>query len=235
MADMVDELWAWLHPALHAMKEHRRTEPGATWLETRARLLADLGLADADWHPVTRRLFERLDGLPDDDRERLIGGDDLDQVASEVVREVAAAGEPAATGAAGGYDEAAWHAFAIASLPYWNGTNEGWAPFAQWFAHHGAAQGLGAPATGFIEHAEPMSVDQRVALFAQYGVAVPVGAGASGAADGDQAAAGAGHVLDEDTQAVLDEVMAANPSFAQIPEARRMQLVAHVLHHHENA
>ncbi len=239
MQERLDELWSWLHPGLESLKDKRRSEPDTTWQQHRADLLEELGLADATWHPVTNLLLTRLDELPDDDRDRVLDGDDLDRMAYEAVQEVVAEEAPE-DAADGGYDEAAWHHFAAEHLPHWHGTEESWPQFVDWFTYQADTADLTTPARGFIDHARPMSVEERIALFAQYGVAVPAagetptpdgtpGAGPDTAAGQATTAPTDDIVPDEAARAALADVLAENPHLADLPEDVRMEVLAEVL------
>lgn len=205
----VDELWNWIGPPLLALRQRRHREPTTAWHEHFAEFLRELNIAEADQHPVTRSLRDRLDAIPDaGDRDRLVESDEFERIAYRIIEDAVG----------GGYDEAAWHAFAATNLPHWNGAAESWREFAEWFVYWAAAAGLAVPATAFMEHAGPMSNDDRIALFAQYGVTVRPAA--------PQVA------LDAATEAAMAELLAADARFAGIPEARRRELAAEVLREH---
>jgi hypothetical protein len=66
------------------------------------------------------------------------------------------------------YDENAWNAFLVEYGGYWNGEDDTWDQFVEWFRYHAEDQGLGSPATAFIEYVADES--DKVAVFARYGV-----------------------------------------------------------------
>ncbi|MCA1656044.1 MAG: hypothetical protein LC635_06370 [Pseudonocardiaceae bacterium] len=76
----------------------------------------------------------------------------------------------AAAAGSGGYEEAGWNAFLAANGPRWNGTDDSWTQFREWFAYEAAQQGFGEPANAFLTYAE--SEGDKAAVFAQYGIQV---------------------------------------------------------------
>jgi hypothetical protein len=225
-----DELWAWLYPALANLKQGMGERPDEAWEQRRARFLDDLGLADADRHPVTRLLLERLDELPAAERDRLLCGDELDSMAYEDIRQVAdpdpaVEADPGAR-TDGGYDEAAWHEFLATELVRWDTAAESWPQFAQWLVYEAGQRGVGAPTAELVGYAGNLPNDDRIAALAPYGLTVPAStATVTETAKPDDA----GVVLDDEAEAAMAQVLADDERFAAIPETRRRELVAELL------
>jgi hypothetical protein len=91
--------------------------------------------------------------------------------------------ESAAVDESGGYDEASWNAFLAENGVRWNGTEDAWAQFAEWFAYQADQQGLAAPANAFIAYTE--SQGDKAGVFAQYGIQVNTTGDNDGAAVAD--------------------------------------------------
>lgn len=66
-------------------------------------------------------------------------------------------------------DENAWNAYLLANGPSWDGTEENWAAFVEWFVYHADEQGVGAFARTFCDYA---AANGASGVFAQYGVAL---------------------------------------------------------------
>jgi hypothetical protein len=249
------EIWAWLQEPLRQMKAVAATTP---WEQVREELLRDLGLTDPALHPVTEELFERLGELDETRRTELLVSDAFDLVVDEIVQRVAAeqaqyaeaphgeaaqsaevAAEPGQETAA--YDEAAWNEYVATNLGQWSGEESAWPAFHGWFRYYAEQRGLAQPATRLLEYFDAMDTAGRVAAFAQYGVTIvppePAATAAPTAAEPgaepDEAAPGAGPALDATTEAVVAEIVAANPEFAALSEERRRELAAEVLREQE--
>lgn len=163
-----EEAWLWIQPALQEV----RSTTGAPWEQRRARFLELLGLNDPDQHPATAPLFRRLDDMPDGDRADLLDGDRLDTWVSDVLREELPEDETAAEQDTDAYDESAWTTYLATNGPNWDGTEESWPAFREWFAYYAAEQGLTGPATALLDHLDTQSAPERVATLATYGVVI---------------------------------------------------------------
>jgi hypothetical protein len=114
------------------------------------------------------------------------------------------------------YDEAVWQDYLTTNGTQWDGTEENWPAFVEWFDFYAAERGVGEPATALTQHLGGLAVADRIATFAQYGVHI--------------AAPEVSEVAEEvDVAAVAEAVVAENPAFADIPEARRRELVDEAL------
>jgi hypothetical protein len=168
-----DDVLEWILPPLEELRQELQVAPDQGWEERRAALLERLQLRDADEHPVVKELLERLDETPDDERDGLLMGDEVVFMVHELVRQhVPAVGPDEA-----GYDEGAWQAYLAQNGPQWDGTEESWEQFREWFAYYAAEQGVEAPATALLEHLSGQTAADRIDTFAQYGVAIGAAAG----------------------------------------------------------
>jgi hypothetical protein len=167
-----DDVLGWIRPPLEELKH---TDPGTPWQESRESFLRQLGLSDASQHPVVQELLERLDEAPEEERNSILSSDKLDSMAEELCRQHAPAQDEAVQEEAGdqtGYDEQAWQAYLAQNGTQWDGTEESWEQFRQWFAYYASEQGLSAPATKFLDYLTPQPAAERIATFAQYGVPI---------------------------------------------------------------
>jgi L-amino acid N-acyltransferase YncA len=129
------------------------------------------------------------------------------------------------------YDENVWHDYLATNAVRWDGTEESWAQFVEWFDYHADDRGVSAPATALTAHLADMVASDRVETLARYGVVIGAeGAATEDAATEDAATEDAAAEDDQfDIDSVVDEVLADNPEFAEIPARRREELVAEVL------
>lgn len=166
----VDEAWAWLQPAF----QETRGDIGLPWEQRRARLLELLGMSDPGGHEVGGPVFGQLDALPEDDRATLLDSDGIDAWLLDILRAHLPEAEPeeAAESDDDAYDESAWQTYLTANGPSWDGTEESWAAFHEWFVHYAREQGLGNPATALLDYLGAQSAPDRIATFASYGVTI---------------------------------------------------------------
>lgn len=120
--------------------------------------------------------------------------------------------------AADSYDEQEWYAYLAANGGRWDGTAESWDGFRQWFEYYATEAKLGKPATLLLDHLERMAPADRVVTLGQYGVVIRPPAPP---------------VVDPRIAEVLDRLLARKPEYAQIPEARRIELATEVLRRKE--
>ncbi len=80
-------------------------------------------------------------------------------------------------------DVAAWNGYLTQNGPAWDGAEESWQSFRDWFAYHAAAAGIGCSAEAFLAYAE--AGPDKVAIFAEYGIALDAAAGESDATGPD--------------------------------------------------
>ena len=67
-------------------------------------------------------------------------------------------------------DLTAWQAFLAEKGPYWDGAEENWQAFRDWFAYEAATAGVPHSAVSFLDYAE--STGDKPAAFAAYGIPV---------------------------------------------------------------
>jgi hypothetical protein len=79
-------------------------------------------------------------------------------------------------------DPAAWNAFLAEKGPYWDGTEESWPQFRDWFAYEAGQAGVPGFAAAFLQYAQ--DAGDRAGVFAEYGLQRP------GAGTGDLAEPG---------------------------------------------
>lgn len=72
------------------------------------------------------------------------------------------------------YDEGEWAAFLQEYGPSWDGQEENWSGFVDYFLFYAAERGVAAPARSFVEYAADSG--DRVGFFAGYGVAIATAA-----------------------------------------------------------
>jgi hypothetical protein len=229
------DLLEWIRTPLEEMKQAFSADPSTPWEERRASFLHQLGLQDASQHPVVQQLLEHLDQTPEEERNRVLGSNELDSMASELVKKHAAGQASGADGAAG-YDEQAWQAFLVENGPRWDGTDASWDQFRQWFAYYADQQGFGAPATALLAYLATQPAAERVTTFAQYGVAIarPQPAAAQGPAAAGQVAQEAeqpadGEVSAAEAESITGDALKAHPEIADMPEEERIAAMSEVL------
>jgi hypothetical protein len=193
-----DDVWEWIRPPLEELKQGYTADPDMPWEERRQTFLRELELSDASQHPVVEQLLQRLDESPEEERNRILGSDELNSMAYQLAQEHGA-GQEAAGGEAGydeaapydeaaGYDEQAWQAYLAENGPQWDGTEDSWEQFRQWFGYYAGERGLSTPATAFLDYLTPQPAADRIATFAQYGVMItPPQAAGDGAGYDEQA------------------------------------------------
>ncbi|EWC61646.1 hypothetical protein UO65_3004 [Actinokineospora spheciospongiae] len=72
------------------------------------------------------------------------------------------------------YDEGEWAAFLQEYGPSWDGQEENWSGFVDYFLFYAAERGVAAPARSFVEYAADSG--DRVGFFAGYGIAIATAA-----------------------------------------------------------
>jgi hypothetical protein len=106
-----------------------------------------------------------------------------------------------------------WQAYLAENGPAWDGAEESWQQFREWFAYYAAEQGVGASAEGFLQLAE---AGDKHLVFAQYGVAVPVTVDTLRA------------LPDEVMQPAVDALLRNAPELAALGEQRLREILAEV-------
>lgn len=216
----VDQFLERIQPALDALAESQ--EPWEARREAFVRELGSLGRSD---DPMAAQLVERLDSVSDNERATMLASREFglaevpagDQVSGQQ-------GDVGITrpGGGPGYDERAWQAYLAENGPAWDGSQDSWGQFRQWFLYYADERGLGAPATGLMEHLDGQSAADRISTLALYGVSITPAA-AAGEQGGRQPEPD--EIPDEDIDAMMRELLEENPELAEIPEDRRRELI----------
>lgn len=212
-----DEIWAWIYPPLQELKAEHANSPGQSWEELRAFFLEHAGLRDSSENPLVEDLIRQLDELQDDERERLLSSDEIDRLGYDLAQQHGTeASEDTVDDSA--YDEGEWQAYLIQNGDQWDGAEDSWQQFREWFLYYARERGVLYPATGLLTYLDGQQADDRVATLAQYGVVIsPYEQSPDSAPVGDLAAD------------IIQEVLAEHPEFAAIPEERRRELLAELL------
>lgn len=238
----VDDVLGWIRPPLEEMKQEYAADPGKPWEERREFFLRQLGLHDASQDPVVRELLEHLDQTPEDERNKLLGSDELDSMVYELARQHSAVqetvhaegGHETAHQEPAAYDEQAWQAFLTQNGPQWDGTEASWDQFRQWFEYYAAEQNLGVPAAALLDYLAAHPAAERIAAFAQYGVTIQTPPPQE-ATSGDRAAEQGGQesavatAEEEASEAITGDALKANPEYLDMTEDQRMSRMSEVL------
>ena len=152
------QLWSWIEEPLRQLTADHTSQPDVPWETERARLVERLGLREATDHPLVDQLVRNLDEMSVGDRDDVLSGDRLTTMAYSVAQQHAV--EPAEP-TTPPYDESAWNAYLATNGPYWDGTEESWAQFRDWFRYHAEEQGLGVPATGLLDFLATQAAPDR--------------------------------------------------------------------------
>jgi len=164
----LEQSWTRIQPILPEVTADRESP----WESRRARFLEHLGIRSADDDPSIAPIFRELDEMPDSDRDQLLNSDRLDtwcyqRLAQALPERQQNQGPPAPA-----YDEQAWQRFLATNGGQWDGTEQSWPTFREWFAYHANEQHVGQPAEALLRYLDPMSVADRISTFGQYGVVI---------------------------------------------------------------
>jgi hypothetical protein len=219
-----DEAWAWLAAPVEKLRAGVVARPDESWQQRREDLRTELAAATRD--SVADELLTWLDELSDSDRSAILNSDDLaGHVYQWLTRQLPPEQQPAAppTPAPAAYDETAWYAHLAQNGRQWNGTEESWGAFREWFLYYAADAGFTTPATQLLDYLQPMAAADRVTTLGQYGVTIQAPVPAEPApVPAEPAPEATAHQL-------MDDVVAENPEFAEIPEERRIELTKMLL------
>lgn len=205
-----DEMWAHIAAPVDNLRADALERPDVPWSERRDGLHAELVTVIPEH--VTDQLLAWLDDLPDEERAGLLASDDLAGYAYQVVTQVVG-DEPAAADHQE-YDENAWFAYLAEHGTHWDGSAETWDAFREWFDYYAAEAGFGKPAGLLLEYLQTMTPEDRIVMLGQYGVPIRRAATPE---------------LDPRAWQIMNDLLARNPEFADIPEARRIELVTDII------
>jgi hypothetical protein len=217
-SSLSEDYWQWM------LERLAQDTSGSDWDERWSQFTAQPGVTEYVEDPGVLALKEYLDQRSESDRDALLDSTDavslLSQLTAEGIVEPAAAETDATSVAPSeeGYDEGAWQTFAQSYLAQWDGSDETWDQFREWFLYYAAEQSLGLPAQQLLDSASQQTVPERIATFAQYGAHIQPAAVPEGAEQQDA----------DDMDSLLAEILAEHPEFEEIPPERRSEIVAEV-------
>lgn len=202
------ETWAVIVIPLENLRSDAIQRPDLPWPERREHLRLELSSVTAN--SVFEPLMDWLDGLSDADRAELLASEGLLTQAYQLMTPI----QPGST-----YDANAWFAFLAEHGPQWDGTEESWDGFREWFGFYAAEAGFREPCDLLMDYLASKAAAERIALFAEYGVTIQTPATGT---------------LDPRAQRVMAALLARKPEYVDIPEARRIELVTAYLEREDN-
>lgn len=239
----VDEIWGWIYEPVQELKRDYTTAPDTPWNTLRESFLTKLGLSTADQNPMIEELLRKLDDMSDSDRNDIIGGDRLDDLAYEYAQRhgVAAVADPApavaqeqvqqTTSTEESYDPQKWQEFLEENGPVWDGTDAAWSQFKEWFLYYAREGGFEAPATSLLDYLSSQDGAGRIATLETYRVIIrPVSAAPS-----EPSAQAEPEVTATDMDGLMAELLEENPEFRDIPEDRRKEIITELLREAQTA
>lgn len=232
---VLDELWNWIRGPIEELEKNFTEEPDKSWETRRGEFLQQLGMQEPGQHPVTEQMFRHLDEMNDDERKNHVSSKQFETVAYEfaqqhaVTQETGHGASQAAASSGPGYDEHAWQNYLNTSATQWNGTEETWNQFKQWFLYYAEEHGVTTPATQLIDYLNPLPANQRITELARYGVTITPPQAPAAPQTGQPGEPDASAVADQNVASIMDELLATNPEFADIPEERRIEIMNEAL------
>jgi hypothetical protein len=232
---VLDELWEWIRSPLEEFEKSFTEEPDKSWEARRGEFLQQLGVQEPGQHPVTEQMFRHLDEMTDDERKTHVTSKQFETVAYGFAQQHAASQEAgqgasqASASSAPGYDEQAWQNYLNTNATQWNGTEETWNQFTQWFLYYAEEHSVTTPATQLIDYLNPLPASQRITELARYGVTITPPQAPAAPQTGQPGEPNASAAANQNAASVMDELLAANPEFAAIPEERRIEIMNEAL------
>lgn len=213
------EAGRWFAVVQAAYQEITEADPGANWESFRQQLMEQApaqGFSSDTAEAFAERVAASVsDPLSEVAQIATLGGDSAAALYEEAVGAEQAAGgyEPAADTQV--YDEAVWNEYLAQNGPMWNGSEEAWPAFVEWFNYNAAEVGQSEAAAGFISYVE-QSPD-KAAAFAQYGITIAAPADTSAAPTADDSMPAVPEsVMEEIGRPALAEVLAEHPELAAL-------------------
>jgi hypothetical protein len=160
-----DETWAAVYPPLQELK----AETDSPWEERRGAFLDKLGLSEPSQDPVVAAFFTHVEDLPDTQRDELLSGDEVDTLLYGFIEQYSESSDSDSTDSA---DSSAWDAFLADKGPYWDGSEESWPQFYEWFAYEAHQAGVGAHADELLAELAAQDIDDRIITFGRSGVTI---------------------------------------------------------------
>jgi hypothetical protein len=231
----LDELWEWIRSPLEELEKNFTEEPDKSWETRRGEFLKQLGVQEPGQHPVTEQMFKQLDEMSDDERKSQVSSKQFETTAYRFAQRHAASQEAgqgttrAAAASGPGYDEQAWQNYLSTNATQWNGTEETWNQFTQWFLYYAEEHGVTTPATALIDYLNPLPANQRITELARYGVTITPPQTPAAPQTGQPGQQEASAEADQNVANIMDDLLATNPEFAAIPEERRIEIMNEAL------
>jgi hypothetical protein len=189
MAD-AGEQWAVVYQPLQELK----TE--GPWETRRAEFVEKLPDAQA---PAIEAFLTHLDELPEEQRADLLRTEEADTVMYGYLEEYSdssseseesgeseeeyAESEETSESAIPEHD-GTWAGFIAVNVPYWDGEEDTWDTFREWFVYHAAEAGFGDESAALFAELDTQDIDSRIATFGRNGGTTTRRGGRGGGAGG---------------------------------------------------
>lgn len=214
----VDEAWALVAGPLENLRSDAIDRPDLPWPERRESFHKELAALTTD--PFMDELVDWLDDMSDSDRQALLIGDQLPIQVYQLLPTIVVDTGAAATNTAATEDETAWFAYLAENGVRWDGAEQSWDAFGDWFVYDATQAGFQAQASMLLDYLGNMATADRITMFAQYGVTIRQPQRAT--------------PMDRRVQEIMDNLLARTPAYADIPEARRIELVTAMIEREES-
>jgi hypothetical protein len=185
MADAGDQ-WAVVYQPLQEMKSE------GPWETRRAEFVGKL----PDEHdPAIVAFLAHLDELTDEQRADLLRTEEADTVMYGYLEEYSDSssesgeysedeeGEETEEGETPAHD-GTWAGFLEVNVPYWDGEEDTWDTFREWFVYHADAAGFGDESAALFAELDTQDIDSRIATFGRNGGTTTKRGGRGGGAGG---------------------------------------------------
>jgi hypothetical protein len=213
----VDEAWALVASPLENLRVDAINQPDLPWTERRDRFHSELTALTTG--PFVDQLVNWLNDMSETDRQALLPTEQLPTEAYQLLTRIVVDTGAAASDTATAYDETAWFAYLAENGARWDGTAESWDKFRDWFVYDATNAGFQAPATLLFDYLGKLATADRITMFAQYGVTIRPPAPAVS--------------IDPRVKQIMDDLLTRKPAYADIPEARRIELVTAMIEREE--
>jgi hypothetical protein len=208
----VDEAWALVAGPLESLR------PELPWLERREVFHRALTALTAD--PFVDQFVNWLNDMSDTDRQILLVGEQLPTKIYQLPPKIVVDTGATTTDIIAAYDETAWFAYFAENGVRWDGTENSWGPFRDGFVYDATQADFHTLATMLLDYLGSMATADRITMFAQYGVTIRQPQPAT--------------PIDPQVKQIIDDLLASRPAYADIPEARRIELVTAMIEREES-